>query len=227
MVSLKCWAASRHTRAAIAKSYTRAQSLLVLLLLTLASCEEAQSPTPTAISSEGALAFSSASRPTNPGHSAVFRFEDVLFFETDDPAQDLVVRHYNAADTDLCGGSSADPLWDFQQVLTEAAIVELAKSGTIPIYVYRFSEVPPFFEATPEICAALKDQWIYRGTHHIVYHDNNLEGDPTHTNAFGFQAEGTLFDPEGGRHAYRESLQVVADPRTGRVIHESYVLSIK
>jgi hypothetical protein len=101
------------------------------------------------------------------------------------------------------------------------------RTGFIPVYVYRLSEVPPVDVVTPEFCNSLKTKWIYRGVHQLLNHDNDFFGDPTRTNAFGWDAEGTVFDPAGGRHAYRESLFIVIDPKTLRVNRESYVLSIR
>jgi hypothetical protein len=109
----------------------------------------------------------------------------------------------------------------------------LVNSGEIPLYVYRLSEVPPVIveELPPELllefCAALEEKWLYRGTHHLILHDNNLFGDPTRANAVGVSAVGTVFDQAGEKYAYRESFTFVWDPRTGRVMHEKFVLSIK
>ncbi len=201
-------------------------------LILASACEQAPSLAPAVNSPDGAPpSFSTANGPDNAGR--VVRFEAAVFL-TEYPDRDLVVRHYNAEDIDFCGGSTSGlESWAFQDVLTPGAVVELAQSGEIPVYVYRFSEVPPFVaeelppEVLLEVCADLKEKWIYRGTHHFRSHDNDLFGDPTRANAFGFTAEGTVFDRAGGKHAYRESLVFVWDPRTGRVIRESPVLSIK
>lgn len=232
-------AGSRGTRAAMpcllalfAKSRTLAQPLLVLsFVIFVSACDQAQSLAPTATGAEVAPpTFRPINGPPNPGH--VERFEAAII-TTEFPDLDLVVRRYNTEDVDFCGGSSAIPFWSFQDVHTPGAIVELANSGEIPIYVYRLSEVPPVIleELPPELvlefCAALDEKWLYRGTHHFILHDNNLLGEPTRVNAFGYNAEGTVFDQAGEKHAYRESLAFVWDPRTGRVIHDRPVLSIK
>jgi len=197
-------------------------------LILASACEQAPSLAPAVNSPDGATpTFGTSNGPENPGNSFVFRSGGFLFLVTEYPDQDLIVRHYNAEDIDFCGGSTASPEWEFQDVVTPRAVVDLAKSGTIPAYVYRISEVPSVIDVTPEFCSDLKSKWIYRGTHHILNHDNDVFGDPTRTNPFGFHAEGTLFDRAGGKHAYRELFFAVFDPRTGQVHHERLLLSIK
>jgi hypothetical protein len=214
-------------------SRTLGHALLVLSLVIVASaCDQAQSLAPTATGAEVAPPSSrTINGPPNPGH--VERFE-AAFITTVFPDQDLVVRRYNTEDVDFCGGSTPfGPFWSFQDVLTPRAIIELTNSGEIPVYVYRLSEVPPVIvedlppELVLEFCAALKEKWLYRGTHHFISHDNDLFGSGTRMNSVTQKAEGTVFDRAGEKHAYRESFFIVWNPATGEVIRLSQELSIK
>jgi hypothetical protein len=197
------------------------------VVLGIAACEHPTPVAPTSVAPTSVGPAASAA-PANPGHSFVFRsVGDIDFLISVDEGQDLIVRHYDAANIDFCGGSASVPAAEHQLVLTPGAAVYTWKTGFIPVYIYRLSEVPPTDVVTPAFCDDLKTKWIYRGMHQLLNHDNNLFGDPTRTNAFGWNAEGTVFDPAGGRHAYRESFLTVWDPETQRFIRESYVLSIR
>lgn len=183
-------------------------------------------------------AFGTANGPENPGHSFVLRFDAGVFLYgpggapfflvSEDQAHDLVVRHYNAEDIDFCGGSSPEPSSEAQLVFTPGAAVYVWKTGVLPVYVYRFSEVPPFTgDITEEFCSDLREKWIYRGTHKLLNHDSDLFFDPTRMDAFGWHAEGIVYDRAGGKYAYQESESAVVDPRTLRIIRDDYKLSIR
>ena len=96
----------------------------------------------------------------------------------------------------------------------------------IPVYVYRLSEVPPQ-EASEQFCQDLKTKWIYRGTHRLTNHDNNLFFEPGRTNAFGWTGEGSVLNRAGKKFSYRESLlaTIATDPVVVR--NERYTLVIR
>jgi hypothetical protein len=68
---------------------------------------------------------------------------------------------------------------------------------------------------------------VYRGTHQLTNHDNNLFGEPTHPNSFGYNAQGAVSDRAGKAYSYGESLLIVFDPVTFRELNFNYSLSIK
>ena len=111
-------------------------------------------------------------------------------------------------------------------MLTPGGAIYTWKTGVLPVYVYRLSELPPQ-DVSEQFCIDLTTKWIYRGTHQLTNHDNNLFGEPTRTNAFGWNAQGTVFDRAGQKYSYRESFLGVADPVRQRDHHFSYSLSIK
>jgi hypothetical protein len=78
-----------------------------------------------------------------------------------------------------------------------------------------------------QFCIDLKTKWIYRGTHQLTNHDNNLFFDPGRINAFGWNAQGTVFDRAGQKYSYLESFLGVIDPDRQRDLHFRYSLSIK
>jgi hypothetical protein len=92
--------------------------------------------------------------------------------------------------------------------------------------VYRLSEVPPQV-VSKKFCKALREKWIYRGTHQLTNHDNNLFGEPTHANSFGFNAQGKVSDRAGTAYTYGESVLIVFDPVTLSELNFNYNLSIK
>jgi hypothetical protein len=194
--------------------------------MSLAACQSPPLTAPSAEDANTTVAFATSNGPAAPGHSLVVRFNGGVFLTSVDPEHDLVVRHYNAEDFVSCGGRSPVPPTEAQLVLTPNARVYVWQTGEIPVYVYRLSEVPPQ-TASPAFCADLATKWIYRGTHQLLNHDNNLVFDPSRTNAFGWSAHGTVFDRAGNRHQYRESSLTVADPDPFRIVREDYSLSIR
>lgn len=205
-----------------------AQPLLILSLVVVSSaCEQSQPAAPT---TEGRSlpAFGTANGPANPGHSFVIRGAIGLFLTSVDEGQDLVVRHYNTEDIDFCGGSSSAPTAEEQVVQTPNHATETWRTGKLPVYVYRLSEVPPQ-EVSPEFCDDLVTKWIYRGTHQLRNHDNNLFGDPSPTNTYGWRAVGTVWDRAGKKYHYQESSSTVVDWGSDppRFIRDIYKLSIR
>jgi hypothetical protein len=212
-----------------AQSRILRHSLLVLsLLVVVSACDQSQPVAPTAGESASHPAFGTANGPVNPGHSFVFRQDIGVFLTSVDEAQDLVVRHYNTEDIDFCGGTSSAPTAEEQLVLTRHHATETWRTGELPVYVYRLSELPPQ-DVSPQFCADLVTKWIYRGTHQLRNHDNNLFGFPSPTNAFGWRGEGTVFDRAGKKYHYQESFFAVIDWGSDppRVIRDDYQLSIK
>ncbi len=202
----------------------RKSFLLLSLLGTVAACAPTEPAAPVA----GGVgpAYGTSNGPANPGNSLVVRFDDEAFLVSVDPANDLVVRHYNAEDIFFCGGSTGAAPAEAQLVLTPNAAVYGWKTGEVPVYVYRLSEVPPQV-VSPQLCADLVDKWIYAGTHTLINHDNNLFFDPSRTNAFGWNGNGTVYDRNGAAYHYSELTHVVVDPSPFRVIRTTYRLSIK
>jgi len=203
---------------------------VVLLLAGVSACDQSTPVAPTANESSSHPSFGTANRPAEPGHSFVLRQPAGFSLSTVDESQDLVVRHYNVEDIDFCQeGGSPPPTGEEQLVFTQHHVLESLRFGELPVYVYRLSEVPPTNDITPEFCADLLSKWIYRGTHQIRNHDNNLFGFPSPTNSFGWRAEGTVFDRAGQRYHYQESESVVADWGSDppRIIRDVYQLSIK
>jgi hypothetical protein len=196
------------------------------LLMGLVACDTARPVGPTGAGSGGVPELGTSNGPINPGHSFVFRSNDGIFLSTVDDANGLVVRHYNTEDIDFCGGSTPPPTAEAQLVLTPGAAIYTWRTGELPVYVYRISEVPPG-DVSPDFCQKLKDKWIYRGTHKLTNHDNNLFFEPGRTNAFGYNGQGTVFDRAGRSYAYRESLLAVLNPEPFIERNVRYVLSIK
>ena len=199
------------------------RSVLALTAL-LAACDPSQPAAPGARTPDPA--FGTGNGPAEPGHSRVLRFGEAVFLSSVDESQNLVVRHYSAEDIDFCGGSTAEPTAEAQLVLTPNAAVFHWRTGELPVYVYRLSEVPPQ-DVSPQFCDDLVNKWIYRGTHQLFNRDNNLFFDPTRTNTFGWHAVGKVFDRAGNKYHYQESNTLVVDPDPFRVIREIYKLSIQ
>lgn len=153
-------------------------------------------------------AFDQQSDPASPEQSAVSWTEETAQrWETADPTQDLIVRHFNAEDLDLCGGATPFPVIEIQWISTPLANQRTAFSDDMPAYVYHRSEVPPpsdWQNLSPEFCSALATKWIYRGTTRFRQHDNDFDLSGVRTNAITAQFTGTLYDHSGQGHAYRD-----------------------
>ena len=203
----------------------RSTVLVAPLLLALICCDSQRAVAPENPGSGATPELGTGNGPANPGHSFVVRSEDGIFLSTVDDVQGLVVRHYNTEDADFCGGKTPAPTVEAQLVFTPGGAIYVWKSGELPVYVYRLAEVPPQ-EASRQFCKDLKTKWIYKGTHVLKNHDNNLFFDPTHTNAFGYTGQGTVFDPAGTKFSYYESLLAVIDPVLFRELNAKYTLSI-
>jgi hypothetical protein len=200
--------------------------LLSSLLVALAACNTSIPVAPAGDGSGAHPMFGTGNGPVNPGHSFVFRSNDGIFLTSVDDANNLVVRHYNTEDVDFCGGGTAPPTAEAQLVLTPGGAIYTWKTGVIPVYVYLLSEVPPQ-EVSEQFCIDLKEKWIYRGTHKLTNHDNNLFFEPGRTNAFGYNGQGTVFDRGGVKFSYRESLLAVLVPDPFQELNFHYTLSIK
>jgi len=163
--------------------------------------------TPTNGSRQGP-AFDLQSDPASPEQSAVSSTEETAqHWETADPGQDLIVRHFNAEDLDLCGGATPFPVIEIQWISTPLANQRTAVSDDMPAYVYYRSEVPPpsdWQNLSPEFCSALATKWIYRGTTRFRQHHNDLALSGVRTNVISRQFIGTLYDHTGRGHAYRD-----------------------
>jgi hypothetical protein len=157
--------------------------------------------------------------PATPGQSVVLRTDySLVIWETVDPSQDLIVRHFNAEDLDLCGGATPPPLLEIQWVLAPPATQRLGTTGELPVYVYRLSELPPpanWGSVSPEFCADLASKWIYRGATRYIQHDNDFDLSGVRTNAITRILIGTVFDHVGQRYAYQEFLESNDRPGSG------------
>jgi hypothetical protein len=178
------------------------------LFLGVAACDQSRPTAPTS----DIPALGTGNGPDHPGHSFVFRSNDGIFLSTVDDAQGLVVRHYNTEEIDFCGGADVFPTAEAQIVFTPGAAVYTWKTGTIPVYIYLLSEVPPGQEPSEQFCSDLKNKWIYKGTHSLTNHDNNLFFELGRTNAFGFNGQGIVFDQAGKKFSYRESFLAAITP---------------
>lgn len=203
-----------------------AHRLLALSLLLIAAACGGSTPAAPSSAGDETPSFGTGNGPLTPGHSFVIRSNDGIFLSTVDEVNGLVVRHYNTEDIDFCGGATATPTAEAQLVLTPGAAIYTWRTGELPVYVYLLSEVPPQ-QASEQFCQDLKTKWIYRGTHRLTNHDNNLFFEPGRTNAFGWNGEGTMFNRAGKRFSYRESLMVTVATDPPRLIHERYILAIR
>ena len=159
-------------------------------------------------------AFSFTNGPDNPGASGVVRFGDRLIVRLDYfPDPGLIVRHYPSDDSfEVCGGSQQAPVVEEQFVSDPNAIngviVLLRKTGEVPVLMY-----PEFLDDKP-FCDHLRDDWLFKGTGRLRYHDNNLFFDPSRTNAFSWRGEGTVVDRSGKKFNYTEEQSFVVDPES-------------
>lgn len=194
----------------------RKLALLVLPLLFLACQRDPGAPATLDLPGP---AFDLQNASPSPDQSVVSRTEFTLvLWGTSDPSQDLLVRHFNAEDIDLCGGATPLPSIEIQWVVAPPATQRLAVTGEVPVYVYRLSDLPPPVNSgtvSPEFCAYLVSNWIYRGTSRYLQHDNDFDLSGVRTNAIIIDLTGTVFDRAGQRYAYRESF--VSNDRPGSV----------
>ena len=201
--------------------------LLLLIALAFASgCDQSQPTAPVEGAPRTKPSLGTANGPVHPGNSFVVRFDTELLLTTVDEENGLVVRHWDAANIDACGGSSSFPVTEEQGVFTPNGTIEQLRTGEIPVYIYRLSDVPPG-DFTPEFCQDLATKWLYRGTHQLLSHDNNFFGEPTHGNAFGFTGDGTVFDRNGQAYRYHEQFLFMWDPARDRLLRTNYMLLIK
>lgn len=150
--------------------------------------------------------------PPAPGQGFVVRFNESFYLTTVDVSQDLVVRHYNAEDITFCGGATPLPLMEEQWILgppgTEVLFTMFRDE---PVYVYRYSEVPPQ-AVTPQFCADLVSKWIYRGVHSSLHIDSDFSLNGLRSNTIRAAFFGQVFDRAGQRYGYWESFHVVYHP---------------
>jgi hypothetical protein len=153
--------------------------------------------------------------PDSPGNSGVFRFDDgVLIATTTDPARDLVAYHVFAEDWIGCGGGSGFPLADVQGVETPNGVIHLVgRYYDIPVYIHRLSDVP-VGGTQEEFCDFLANDWLYRGTHDLIYTDSDFLGTANAVASYGWRAHGTVFDPAGEQFHYTEAQRALFDTQT-------------
>jgi hypothetical protein len=198
--------------------------LLLLVALAFASgCDHLQPTGPAETARPTVPSLGTSNGPAEPGNSFVVRLDGEPFLTSVDEENDLVVRHYDAGNIDVCGGTSSFPTPEQQFVFTPNGAIMQFRTGEIPVYIYRLSEVPP---GDPS-CEDLETKWLYRGTHQLVARDNNFFAEPTHGNAFGYTGNGTVYDPDGQAYHYHEQFLFVWNPVLFQVFRTDYALSIE
>lgn len=198
--------------------------LLLLIALAFAwGCDQSQPTAPVESAPRTDPSLGTSNGPAEPGNSFVVRLDGEPFLTSVDEENDLVVRHYDAGNIDFCGGSSSFPTTEEQLVFTPNGTIMQFRTGEIPVYIYRLSEVPP---GEPS-CEDLETKWLYRGTHQLLSRDNNFFGEFTHGNAFGYTGDGTVYDRNGQAYHYHEQFLFVWNPLVERIFRIDYALSIR
>ena len=153
--------------------------------------------------------------PENPGKSGVFRIDGgVLVAGTTDPERDLVAYHFFAEDWVGCGGSSGFALADVQVVETPNGVTHvIGQYHDIPVYIHRLSDLP-VGAPMEEFCDFLANDWLYYGTHDLIYTDNDLTGVSNAVASFGWRAHGEVFDRAGEQFHYTENQKALFDTET-------------
>jgi hypothetical protein len=179
------------------------RALILIPLLFLACGREPAGPAP-----RFSVGFENA--PLNPGRSLVVRTQTGVYWTSVLPAEDLVIRHFDAEHADFCGGSAPATVVQ-EQWMPTLGLVYLAWFRDQPVYVYRNSEVPPQ-DVTPQFCEDLETKWIYRGVHSYRHHDQDYEMSVPGADEIRTDFIGTLYDPAGHRYGYREFHMFVQHP---------------
>ena len=98
---------------------------------------------------------------------------------------------------------------DFPEPISLAwALKEGLSVGEVPVLMY-----PDNVNNKP-LCDYLRDDWLYKGTGRLRYHDNNLFFDPSRTNVFSWRGEGKVVDRSGRELNYTEEQSFVVDPES-------------
>lgn len=176
----------------------RISSLLVLLALVSVSCDQ-QPVEPQNDQLSEAPAYNFMNGPELPGKAPVSRFvmEDTHYWCTStDPARDLIATRYDPYEF-FCMGNPEHPDWAIQAV-NHSRNNYVGQGFEAPIYVYSLSD----WISVPDWCAFLDTGWLYQGT--VDFRANeNWSGDESEGH-FQFKANGTVYDPDGNKHSYRE-----------------------
>lgn len=187
----------------------RIPAALLLLAALVVGCSDQNAPTASTQTLLNPL-FNFMNGPDNPGKSGVFRFESVVFVASTDPDRDLLAFHFQADDWIGCGGSSgfeeSDVQWVTNPQEAHEAVKSLAQSGETPVFIYWLSDPEPDF------CKFLAENWLYKGTHSVLVHDNDLFVSGPGANSFGWSAHGTVYDPSGTRCKYSENQNALISP---------------
>lgn len=147
--------------------------------------------------------------PAAAGGSGVIRIEGTTVVFSSDPARDILALHAQGDDLSICGGSSGAPVAEIQLVENQETFIRrLAQLKDAPIFLYRLSD------PEPDDCIFFNENWLYKGTHSLVATDNNFDAflNETGANAFGWRANGTVYDPDGNRCKYHEHQNAVWSP---------------
>lgn len=184
---------------------------LIALCLGAAFCAE-QPVSPVGATAQP-VTSSLISGPAIPGASGVYRsvFGATLRLDYETSQGTLLVRHYPSDDSfEVCGGSQTLPPI-VEQLVTDpdfinGVIVALQQTGDVPVLIY----LP--YDGGKDFCTYLAEDWIYKGTGRLLYHDNNVFFDPSRTNAFGWSGQGMLVDQGGQSYQYNETQFLSVDP---------------
>lgn len=197
----------------------RSTSLLAVALLAFAACSD--TPAAPEITDSPDISTSPAATPVTQtlsgflngpamaGGSGVVRIEGTTVVFSTDPARDILALHAQGDDLMFCGGSSGAPIAEIQLVENQETFIRrLAQLKDAPIFLYRLSD------PEPDDCTFFNENWLYKGTHSLVATDNNFDAflNETGANAFGWKANGTVYDPEGTRCKYHEHQNAVWSP---------------
>ncbi|MCL7958347.1 MAG: hypothetical protein M8860_01740 [marine benthic group bacterium] len=190
--------------------------IATLVLFTAISCDQSTTaPEPTAVAESPSFNFMNG--PANPGEAWIERWNGQWFFWNAHPEQNLEVEYVYAEDLGQyvagyhCGGSQDIPRWDKQMVGNPdiAHVKMLFQDKSRPVYVYDLDAIfEAFHSGDPEVfCPFMANEWLYRGEINMVYTDNNWWWNPDYANPFGYHGNGIVWDHDGNRYTYHESIR--------------------
>lgn len=82
----------------------------------------------------------------------------------------------------------------------------LAKAEAIPILIYRLSD------PEPDLCIFLEENWLYKGTHNFSYRDSDFTLGGPGADAYGWTAQGIVYDRDGALYRYSENQLALIGP---------------
>ena len=182
-------------------------SLLMLALATgFVACETDTPTTPPE--------FESArldDAPVVPGNSGVMHLQLPwgTWVATAYPAANLIVAHYEANEDPGCGGTATVENWDLLSVENGEIGHWIGQSGSIPVAVYRFSDLFQY-----DLCTVLTERWLYVGMHRVTFNELYTVEGLAWPAVQKWVSAGEVFDPEGNRYSFKELIQYRYDAET-------------